>query len=846
MTPILLLMVWLGAQKPDTAAPRVVDMPAISLLGNPTGTDQDARRLEKNAPQLVSVTGSETMQRAADLSVTDAVQRMAGLSIIHGNSGEDSRAIIRGMSPKYNGTLVQGMVIPSPDERRHDIPLDLFPAGLTQRIEVYKSLTPDMEGGAIGGLINIVMKDAGAQPFFSAQVATGYSQLFFDRRFVTFDRGVVRYDPPPGYVSASDFTLANLSFRPVQAAPDLLGGLIFTHRYAHEKLGMVLAADYQGFHHGSDGYYIGTGTEPGLDNAPGLTDYYTRKYSTSTVRQSFYNQWDYRFNDRNKLTLFSFYTRNLDAESRMSVDTSLVEGRSEPGTGRIDIMERSRLHIQQIESNILTGAHRLSNAWSLHWAGSYAYASGRYPDWAELDASTGRLQGSGDSIVQSPVVLGSLERQWLISHERQEEGKAELTYSHGHLLLEAGGDFRHKNRDNTYTEYTFTPSLPGGMGQPFVDIYHAQWLGNAPQDPLGSGANPNTYRAHEDIGAAFLAARYTWRRFDGVGGLRRETTVQDITSDVDPTLSYGQHIHIRYADWLPSIQGRYRFAGGDQLRASWFEGLSRPALSDVTFASITQEDYVIAGNPFLIRTSADNLDLRYEHADTWQLGVFYKRLRNPFEKTLLNNRDTLYPLPSGGLPYTPAGVLTEQLRNYGSASNYGLEAGYTRAWGHFGLAAHYTFTLSRVTQTTKWKTRVNPKDPTSDIITVSRSETRPLEGQSKHLASLSLWYKDARWTAQVSSVYTGARIDDVSGWYGLDQWQRGYALLDVAAERHFGSHWSIFVKGSNVLNSATVVEVRQANTAPAGFVPGQTSSSRITVQRMQNGQRYLAGVRFLL
>src|SRR5580698_4052511 len=105
----------------------VPDLPEISLLGNP-GSDKGTQILERNSVQILRITGAETMQRAGDLTITDAIQRMEGLSIIRGNSGEDSRVIIRGMSPKYNTTLVDGLVIPSPDER--DIPLDLFPSGL--------------------------------------------------------------------------------------------------------------------------------------------------------------------------------------------------------------------------------------------------------------------------------------------------------------------------------------------------------------------------------------------------------------------------------------------------------------------------------------------------------------------------------------------------------------------------------------------------------------------------------------------------------------------------------------------------------------------------------------------
>ena len=848
----------MGQGVTDTLSHRVIDLPSISLLSNPAGgSDQKAQSLEKNAPQLLSVMASESMQRAADLTIADAAQRISGLSILRGNSGEDSKVVIRGMSPKYNTTLVNGMLIPSPDDHNRDIPLHLFPASLAQRIEVFKTLTPDMEGSGIGGLVNIVMKDAPAQPSFTGQAATGYSQLFFDRTFATFDRGDVQYKSPverygPDYAATgSDFSKGNLAFRSVHPLPDALGNLAYSRRLAGGKLGLVLAGEYQYTHRGSDGFYIADGLEPGINNTPGLADFYTRRYSVTSIRESLYNQWDYRINARNKLTLFNFYTHQLDAETRMSADTSLDEGRSGPGTGRIDVLERSRLHIQQIYNSTLTGNHRLGQAWTLNWAGAYSYASGRYPDWAELDGETGRLQ-SGDSIVQTPLLLGPLQRQWLANTEHQLEGKADLSFMLARrLVLETGGDVHHKTRNNFYTDYIFNPALPGGMGQPFIDIYHAQWLNNnGPQDPLGSGDNLNTYHATETIASAFIAARYQQGRTDWVGGLRRESTGQQVTSNVDPALSAGQHVQIRYADWLPSLQGRYTLNALDQVRFSYFRGLARPALADVTFFTLDEGDYASAGNPFIIRTRADNFDLRYERysqaAGSWQAGVFYKHLLDPFEKTLLDAGDTLYPIPQNGLAYTPATGLTEQMKNTGNADNYGIELGYTKGWGKWGLTTNYTFTLSRITQTDKFITRQDPRDTSSQVITVSRSETRPLEGQSANLGNLSVWYKNPKtWTAQVSLVYTGSRISDVSGWYGLDEWQRGYALLDLAAERKLGKHFSLFGRVSNALNAATVSEIRHPNPdTGSSFLPGQTGNNRITVQRMQNGAHYLAGIRF--
>ncbi len=310
---------------------------------------------------------------------------------------------------------------------------------------------------------------------------------------------------------------------------------------------------------------------------------------------------------------------------------------------------------------------------------------------------------------------------------------------------------------------------------------------------------------------------------------------------------------MNYHDWLPSLAVKYSFSGKHQLRFTYFKGISRPALQDITFFSINYEDYRMAGKPFLKRTRADNIDLRYEwypaYATVLQAGVFYKRLADPYEQTLLNASDPLYPIPSQGLPYTPAGLLTQQLRNTGTATAYGLELAFTHAIGHFSVTGNYTFNASAIHQTVKFKTREQPNDPSSDIITVSRAETRPLEGQSKHLANLSVVYKapGAGITAQVAAVYTGKRIYAVSGWYNLDYWQRSQTWLDASAEKKLGRHFSLFAKAANLLQTATVVDILQPNPeAATKWLPGKQQNNRITTSRMGNPAVYRIGARFAL
>ena len=95
--------------------------------------------------------------------------------------------------------------------------MDLIPSELIQRVEVTKSVTPDMEGDAIGGTVNVIMKDAPDTNLLIANLATGYRQLLINTPFQTFDYKAVKMKDPyeasgiPGYAaSLSDFTRNNL------------------------------------------------------------------------------------------------------------------------------------------------------------------------------------------------------------------------------------------------------------------------------------------------------------------------------------------------------------------------------------------------------------------------------------------------------------------------------------------------------------------------------------------------------------------------------------------------------------------------------------------------------------
>ena len=209
--------------------PRSVTLDQVEVVAkSDKESTQSARNTEKNADNLLNIIPAKSIQLSPDITVANVLQRISGVTIQKtANSGEGQYAIIRGMDKRYNYTLVNGIKIPSPNDKNRYVPMDIFPAELLSHIEVIKALTPDLEGDAIGGAMNLVMKDAPEKLLININGSVGYNELFFDRPFYQFNTSVVQLQSPAerGITSAqpSDFTKDNLNFKATKPFPNFNG-----------------------------------------------------------------------------------------------------------------------------------------------------------------------------------------------------------------------------------------------------------------------------------------------------------------------------------------------------------------------------------------------------------------------------------------------------------------------------------------------------------------------------------------------------------------------------------------------------------------------------------------------
>ncbi|HEY4196726.1 MAG TPA: carboxypeptidase-like regulatory domain-containing protein, partial [Mucilaginibacter sp.] len=132
------------------------DLQTVNVFGKMDKESEAAgRSSEKNADNITNVVTAAVMEKSPDINAANVLSRVSGVTIQHNTGGDEAYAIIRGLEPRYNNTLINGVKVTSPDEKSRYVSLDIVPSDLLQKIEVSKSLLPEMEGDAIGGTVNL-------------------------------------------------------------------------------------------------------------------------------------------------------------------------------------------------------------------------------------------------------------------------------------------------------------------------------------------------------------------------------------------------------------------------------------------------------------------------------------------------------------------------------------------------------------------------------------------------------------------------------------------------------------------------------------------------------------------
>jgi len=833
----------------------------ISATGNKE-SDAYAKKIEQRANSIVNIVSANSIAISPDITVANVMARVSGVSVERGNTGDGQYAIIRGMDPRYNTTLINGIKIPSPDNKQRYVPLDIFPADLVERIEVYKSLTPDMEGDASGGVINMVMKTAPDQLRVEGNVGAGYSQLFSMRPFEQYSTATVNSKSPAEIIgigvpaTISDFPYQNLLTTQIKTPINSNFNLTIGDRFLDKKLGVIFAGTYQNTYAGNNTFRLvenATLTPASGPNAQMLQvfpDYLTRQYSSLTNRIGLISTVDYKFDANNYISLFGSYLQLNENRERSTTDLLLGDYSYQGYVGGFEqnFETQTRTDRSGVYTGILHGNNRLLENLTTDWSLAYSEATQQLPDMAAfttLQSINPNTSGVATSVTYGPLQVRPESRQWEHNSDKDISAFLNLHYTTTVLgnkaIISAGGMARHKTRndfDNTYN-LNYIPDA-NSTYEAYTSIPAAQFQFQPATDALGNAAsNGGVYNFTENVQAAYGEAKYfIGERFDAIFGLRVENTNQFYDSSLPVTIA-GKSANISYMDFLPSINAKYALTKTSNLRASYFKSILRPAYSDlVPYLDNTgfgQDNFPTLGNPNLQHSQIDNYDFRYEvfpnGLDQYMIGAFYKTIVNPIE----------YGVGTTGF----AAAYTLSPFNFGTAHNYGLEAVFRKFFGSIGVGGNYTYTHSLINSSKIFQYR-DPTDNSYHSITVN--QPRPLQGQAANVGNVSLLYKDAKTgiDAQLAMVYTGERIDLLSVYKNLDNWERPTVNLDFSAQKEFSKHYIIYIKVNNLLNTPYELVVKQPNQAFSGNekLPLQESPNYATIENDKYYARYLIGFRF--
>jgi len=841
---------------------------------------------QRAANSILTVIDSDGLGSFPDTTVADSLSRAVGVSI-ETDQGEGRYVSIRGINTDLISASINGVRTPSPEDRR-GVLLDGVPSDLLSGIEIQKSLTPDVDGDSLGGVINL-------------------------KTISAFDRD-------------DQFIRANVEGRYNEITKNISpkGTLTYSNVFA-DKLGVALSATYQNLviesHNNEAG---GWGVEDG-DFFFLNDDYEQRFYDLTRERIGFVGNFDLDLSDTTRLylrTLFNNYEddeirnkfeyRDLDDGAALSANVSSVP------INEVDAEVRQRREIRQIQTYALGGETDFE-AWTFDYEVAYAFAKQDDSDNHDVtfrfediqDAGVGNLlfdtsdpqqpllsgQVALDAIFDpSNYSLDELEEEDSLNEDKEYSARIDIARE---ALLGAGavpvtwkfgGKYRdrEKTRDvNKIFSEADDLGLSAFVGEQFIDNWR---LANPmPAFPdadltatLRDGGNPaldvnqdataleslvEDFDISEKILAGYLMGTFTVDKATIVAGARIENTALDLTGfaaidGVDGSVI--RNFSQDYTDILPSVNLKYDFNDQWIGRAAYYKAVVRPAFNEIAPSALIEPDEtdaednsgndfivqreieIFAGNPNLDPLDAHNFDIALEFYPTqlslFSAGVFYKSINNAifgqqFERqetesvaTFLNRIpvDLGFIDPALFADIDPASVPAE-LRGEVEVSAIDVDTFVNVSNAEiFGFEFNYVQDLSELAKALDGFILSGNLTLTDSEATLPDGRVVPFLKQSNTVGNIALAYDKGPWDLRVSANYRGDFLDELVE-ADLDRFTDDRLLIEASAKYKFNDNFLVYLEGKNLTD------------APEYYYFGD--SSRLS-QYDEFGRAFIIGARF--
>lgn len=773
-----------------------------------TGVFSDQMRAinsQKANVKISNIVSADQIGKFPDSNIGDALKRISGINVQY-DQGEARFGQVRGTPAEFSAVSINGNRLPSAEGDTRNVQLDLIPSDMVQTIEVSKILTPDQDGDAIGGAINLVTKSSPHRRVLNATAASGYNWI--------------------------------------SNKPQTTFGLTYGDRLFDDRLGFMLSASYNNAPRGSyDTEFVWEKDDNGKVY---INDYQIRRYYVTRERQSYSLSLDWHFDKFNKIWVSGIFNNRNDWENRYRTTLKDMDAdgnatvRLQTKAGTPDNRD-ARLERQQTMDFTLGGENR-AGIFDIDWKASYARASEDRPNERYLDLQLKKqkfdlnlsnprnplatpLEGSTMTLSDKFSLKTLTEQQQEIS---EQDFKANLDLQTSPLKnvnVKFGGKIaiKHKQKDIDFYEYTpldkkgfmadamthttdqrtskFMPlSAYGEQSGIFID---KQYVGSlALNDPTQyekaqvAEELAGDYSARETVSAGYA-------RIDGklasnlnlVAGLRLENTHVNYTGrkydDATEQVTKTDPASSSYLNFLPSFLVKWEPLKDWVIRLGYNQSISRPKYSAlVPGMNIKSSDNQLTiGNPGLKATTSSNFDISTEYylhsVGLIGGGVFFKKIQGFITDEVRYNAEY-----NGNL-----WTRLIQPKNAGNANVAGCEVTYQRDFGFIteplkciGFYGTYTYTHSDVT----------------DFIIEGRQDEKNLSlpGSPEHTANASLFFEKWGLNMRLSYNFASSFLDEFGVEQFYDRYYDAVKYLDFNASYTFGrkAKCTVFADCTNLLN----------------------------------------------
>lgn len=239
--------------------------------------------------------------------------------------GEGRFAAVRGTPIQWSSSTLNGNRMPSAsgDYANRGLQMDIFPSELIQYVKLSKSLTPDMDGNAIGGTIDFINKTAVNKETLSVNAAGGY----------------INQSQSPSYNASVVYgNKITDKFKFISSA------VIWNRDTGIDNFQMVYDFNNQNY-----------------TKSFGINQLQLRDYIAERRTLGFNGALEYEFNSKNKIYFKGLYSQYLDQQKVRETYFNI-------NTKNVQLQARHADYLTDLYSLNFGGEHQLTGKLKMDWA----------------------------------------------------------------------------------------------------------------------------------------------------------------------------------------------------------------------------------------------------------------------------------------------------------------------------------------------------------------------------------------------------------------------------------------------------------------------------------------------